>query len=330
MKFGLWVEPEMVNPDSDLYRKHPDWAMNFPGRPRTEGRNQLILNMARDDVKEHIFGVLDRLLTQNRIAFLKWDMNRNFSEPGWPEVAPAAQKQIWVKYVNNVYAIIDRLREKHPGVEIESCSGGGGRVDLGMLRRVDEVWTSDNTEAFDRLRIQDGFSAVYAPKVMMAWVTDVPNMNGRSTPLKFRFLVAMMGSLGIGANLNHWSDDDLSFASQMIAHYKAIRETVQQGRLYRLASPREGTFTANEYLSEDGRQAVLFAFLQAQQLLRPAPVVCLRGLDPEAVYRIRTIDDKLVDSRDNTSGAALMNRGIGLRLGGDFDGTMLVFERVDR
>jgi alpha-galactosidase len=329
MKFGLWVEPEMVNPDSDLYRQHPDWAMHFPGRPRTEGRNQLILNMARDDVKEHIFGVLDKLLTENHIAFLKWDMNRNFSEPGWPEAPPGTQKEIWEKYVYNVYAIIDRLRERHPGVEIESCSGGGGRVDLGMLRRVDQVWTSDNTEAFDRLRIQDGFSAAYAPKVMMAWVTDAPNMNDRSTPLKFRFLVAMMGSLGIGANLNHWSGNDFALAGKMIGHYKAIRETVQQGRLYRLASPREGTFTANQYVSEDGRQAVLFAFLQAQQLLRPAPVVCLRGLDPEAVYRIQTIDDKLADRRDTISGAALMNRGLTLRLGGDFDSTMLIFERVD-
>jgi alpha-galactosidase len=330
MKFGLWVEPEMVNPDSDLYRQHPDWAMHFPGRPRTEGRNQLILNMARDDVREHIFGMLDQLVSQNHIAFLKWDMNRNFSEPGWADAPGGAQKEIWVKYVNNVYAIIDRLRAKHPGLEIESCSGGGGRVDLGMLSRVDEVWTSDNTEAFDRLRIQDGFSAAYAPKVMMAWVTDVPNMNGRGTPLKFRFLVAMMGSLGIGANLNHWSDADFALATQMIGYDKEIRQTVQQGRLYRLASPAAGTFTANQYVSEDGHQAVLFAFLQAQQLLRPAPTVCLRGLDPDALYRVRTIDDKLADPRDTISGAALMNRGLNLRLVGDFDSTMLIFERIDR
>jgi alpha-galactosidase len=329
MKFGLWVEPEMVNPDSDLYRQHPDWAMHFQGRPRTEGRNQLVLNMAREDVKEHIFGVLDQLLTQNHIAFLKWDMNRNFSEPGWPEVPPDTQKEIWVKYVNNVYAIIDRLREKHPRVEIESCSGGGGRVDLGIMRRVDEVWTSDNTEAFDRLRIQDGFSAAYAPKVMMAWVTDVPNTNGRSTPLKFRFLVAMMGSLGIGANLNHWADADFDLASRMITQYKAIRETVQQGRLFRLASPREGTLTANQYVSNDGRQAVLFAFLEKQQLLRTVPPIALRGIDPDAIYRVTTIDDKLTDRRDTISGAALMNRGLVFRLTGDYDSTMLILDRVD-
>jgi alpha-galactosidase len=285
--------------------------------------------MAREDVKEHIFGVLDQLLTQNHIAFLKWDMNRNFSEPGWPEVPPDTQKEIWVKYVNNVYAIIDRLREKHPRVEIESCSGGGGRVDLGIMRRVDEVWTSDNTEAFDRLRIQDGFSAAYAPKVMMAWVTDVPNTNGRSTPLKFRFLVAMMGSLGIGANLNHWADADFDLASRMITQYKAIRETVQQGRLFRLASPREGTLTANQYVSNDGRQAVLFAFLEKQQLLRTVPPIALRGLDPDAIYRVTTIDDKLTDRRDTISGAALMNRGLVFRLTGDYDSTMLILDRVD-
>ena len=114
MDFGLWVEPEMVNPDSDLYREHPDWAMHFPGRPRTEARNQLVLNMARDDVKEYIFGWLDKLVSENNIAFLKWDMNRNFSEPGWPEAAPAEQKKIWVKYVSNVYEIIDRLRAQAP------------------------------------------------------------------------------------------------------------------------------------------------------------------------------------------------------------------------
>jgi len=164
---------------------------------------------------------------------------------------------------------------------------------------------------------------------MMAWVTDVPNLNGRSTPLRFRFLVAMMGSLGIGANLNHWSDADFTLGGQMVGYYKDIRETVQQGRLYRLFSPREGTLTANQYVSEDGRQAVLFAFLQDQQLLRPVPAIRLRGLDAEAVYRIRTIDWKLMEKHETITGAALMNRGVTLRLGGDFDSTMVIFDRVE-
>ncbi len=144
MDFGLWFEPEMVNPDSDLYRLHPDWAMNFPGRPRSEARNQLVLNMARDDVKEYIFGVLDKMLSENNIKYIKWDMNRHFGEPGWAEVPIPEQKEIWVKCVRNVYEIIDRLRAKHPALDIEACSGGGGRLDLGILERVNVVWASDN------------------------------------------------------------------------------------------------------------------------------------------------------------------------------------------
>jgi alpha-galactosidase len=327
MDFGLWFEPEMVNPDSDLYRHHPDWAMNFPGRPRSEARNQLVLNMAREDVKEYIFGVLDKMLSENNIKYIKWDMNRHFGEPGWSEVPLAEQKEIWVKYVRNVYEIIDRLRAKHPKLEIEACSGGGGRVDLGILERVNIVWTSDNTEAFDRLGIQEGFSYAYTSKVMSAWVTDVPNLNGRSTPLQFRFLVAMQGALGVGADLNKWTAEDFALATRMIGTYKSIRETVQEGDLYRLFSPRQGGLTANQYVSADGKQAVLFAFLHSQQYLRPAPTVCLRGLDENATYRVKPLDDKLVEKQEALSGAYLMRHGLNLNLTGDYDSTLVILDR---
>ena len=158
MDFGLWVEPEMVNADSDLYRAHPDWVIHFAGRPRSELRNQMVLNLARNDVREYIFGVLDKLATEYNIRYFKWDMNRAVSEPGWPDAGAADQRKLWVDYVRNLYDILDRLRAKHPKLEIESCSGGGGRIDLGILQRVDEVWPSDNTEALDRQRIQEGFS----------------------------------------------------------------------------------------------------------------------------------------------------------------------------
>ena len=329
MDFGLWFEPEMVNPDSDLYRQHPDWAMNFPGRSRSEARNQLVLNMARQDVKEYIFGVLDKMLSENNIKYIKWDMNRHFGEPGWPEASLAEQKEIWVKYVRNVYEIIDRLRARHPSLEIESCSGGGGRVDLGILERVNEVWTSDNTEAFDRLGIQEGFSLAYAPKIMSAWVTDVPNMNGRSTPLQYRFLVAMQGALGIGSNLNKWSAEDFALATRMVSTYKSIRETVQQGDLYRLFSPREGELTANQYVSADGKQTVLFAFLHSQQYLRPAPTVCLRGLEDKAAYRIKSLDGKLVEKQEVLSGSFLMHHGLNLSLRGDYDSTLVILEKTE-
>jgi alpha-galactosidase len=301
--------------------------MHFPDRPRTEARNQLVLNMARQDVKEHIFGVLDKLLRENNIAFFKWDMNRNFAEPGWPAVSPDEQKELWVQYVRNIYEIIDRLRANHPNVEIESCSGGGGRVDLGIMQRVDQVWTSDNTEAYDRLKIQEGFSYAYPAKVMMAWVTDVPNMNGRSTPLKYRFLVSMMGSVGIGSNLNHWKDEDFKLATDMVREYKQIRETVQQGDLYRLSSPRDPSgLTSNMYVAADGKQAAVFAFLDHQQYGSAAPIVYPRGLDPNATYKLRSIDRK-ADALETASGAYLMGDGIQFDLKGDYDSTLLVLER---
>jgi alpha-galactosidase len=322
MDFGLWVEPEMVNPDSDLYRAHPDWVMNFPGRPRSELRHQLILNMARQDVKEHIFGVLDKLASENNIRYFKWDMNRIFAEPGWPEMPPELQRTMWVQYVWNLYDIIDRLRAKHPQLEIESCSGGGGRIDLGILRRVEEVWTSDNTEAFDRLKIQEGFSQAYAAKFMSAWVTDVPNMNGRSTPLQYRFLVAMQGALGIGANLNRWQEQDSALATRMVATYKRIRNTVQLGDLYRLLSPRTNDVTANEYVAADGKQAVLFAFRHSQQYNTPAPVLYLHGLNERGVYRVAFLDGKTTD----LSGAYLMRHGLDLTLRGDYDSTAVILD----
>ncbi|MDQ2775996.1 MAG: alpha-galactosidase [Acidobacteriota bacterium] len=328
MDFGLWVEPEMVNPDSDLYRAHPDWVMNFPGRPRSELRNQLVLNLARDDVKEYIFGVLDKLASENNIRYFKWDMNRTFAEPGWPEVSPAEQRELWVKYVTNLYDILARLREKHPKLEIESCSGGGGRIDLGVLRYVDEFWTSDNTEAFDRLRIQEGFSEAYAAEFMSAWVTDVPNMNGRSTPLQYRFLVAMQGALGIGANLNKWTAEDDQLAAKMIALDKRFRATVQRGDLYRLLSPRTNDTTANEYVSKDGNQAVLFAYRHSQEYNTPPPTIRLQGLNPTSVYKLESIDGKLVDKQPEMSGAYLMQNGLNLKLVNDYDSTAVVLKRV--
>ena len=285
--------------------------------------------MARDDVREYIFGVLDQLLAQNNIKFMKWDMNRHFSEPGWPEVPVAEQKEIWVKYTRNVYEIIDRLRAKYPKLEIESCSGGGGRLDLAILERVDQIWTSDNTESFDRLRIQEGFTFGYAPKVMEDWVTDVPDLNGRSTPLKFRFLVAMQGSLGIGTDLNRWTEADFTLAKQMVAYYKTIRSTVQEGDLYRLFSLRESSLTANEYVSRDGKQAVVFAYLHSQQFLYPAPTLYLRGLDERALYRVKALDDKLVEDRELLSGSFLMNHGLNLKLIGDYDSTSVLLQKVE-
>jgi alpha-galactosidase len=331
MDFGIWVEPEMVNPDSDLYRKHPEWAMNFPGRPRTEARHQLLLNLARPDVMEYTFHWLDELVSNNEIDFLKWDYNRNWTEPGWDAVAVADQKKIYVAYVNNLYAILDRLRAKHPKLEIESCSGGGGRVDLGILRHTVEVWPSDNTDALDRLSIQDGFSHAYTPGVMMAWVTD-PQPT-RRTPLKFRFLVAMEGSLGIGANLNKFTPEDMAAGKDLVAFYKTIRPVVQQGAQYRLIAPSRpdapSERAATEYVSAEGDKAVVFAYLHSQNFGDLYPLVRLEGLDPKASYRLHPLDPKQVRSaQPEASGSYWMHHGLELDLSGDYDSTAVVLERV--
>jgi alpha-galactosidase len=329
MDFGLWVEPEMVNPDSELYRKHPDWVLNFAGRPRTEGRHQLVLNLARPDVRAYVYGFLDKLLAENDIAFLKWDYNRNWAEPGWPAAQLDEQKEVYVKYVENLYGILAELRQKHPRVEIESCSGGGARVDLGILRYVDEVWPSDNTDPFDRLSIQNGFTYAYAPGLMMAWVTDSPNwMNQRSTSLEYRFLSSMQGSLGIGANLNKWTPGDFATAKKLVAAYKQVRETVQEGALYRLISPVVSEYAATESVARDGHAAAVFAFLHSSQEGQPFPQLYLRGLDPDATYSLHLQAGQLADGAvERASGDYWMHHGVAVSLRSDFQAAFFTLER---
>ena len=330
MSFGLWVEPEMVNPDSDLYRAHPDWVLSFPGRQRTEARNQLVLNLARPDVKDYVLNFLDKLVKENDIAFLKWDYNRNWSEPGWAAVPLAEQKEVYVRYTDNLYAILAELRRRHPKLEIESCSGGGGRVDLGILRYAEEVWPSDNTDALDRLTLQDGFTHAYTPGIMMAWVTDVPNfLDQRVIPLPFRFDVAMTGALGVGSNITKWDAQESAVATRRIAFYKTIRSTVQTGALYRLIAPEDSEESALNYVAADGHQAVLFAFLHSQHLGTPYPPLRPQGLEAAAEYRLTALDpDKAPGLPASMTGSALMNVGLTLKLAGDYASTAIVLDRV--
>jgi alpha-galactosidase len=329
MQFGLWVEPEMVNPDSDLYRAHPDWVINFPGRQRSEARNQLVLNLARKDVCQYLLKMLDDLVSSNNIAYLKWDHNRTWSEPGWPEVAPDEQQKLYVEYVNNLYKLLAELRRRHPQLEIESCASGGGRVDLGIMKLTEQVWTSDNTDPYDRLVIQDGYSHAYAPAAMMAWVTDSPNwLNRRATSLEYRFLSAMQGGLGIGANLNHWKEEDFAKARRLVEEYKKVRATVQLGNLYRLVSPRNHSpRSATLSVSQDRKQAVLFAFLHSSTTRTAQQAIQLRGLDPDAVYTLRAIAGAAAPRTVvKASGAYWMGHGLKVVLEGDFQAAAFVLE----
>ena len=326
MRFGIWVEPEMVNPDSDLYRAHPDWAYHFDNRTRSQRRNQLVLNLARPDVADYVYQSLDRLLSEDNIEFVKWDMNRPFSEPGWPGKAGRNPERVWVEHVRTLYAIIDALRAAHPGVDFESCSGGGGRVDLGILSRVEQVWTSDNTDAWDRVAIQEGFTQAYAPSVMMAWVTDSPNfLTGRRLPMSFRFHVAMAGSLGIGADLTQWTEADISEAAGLVAAYKQIRPVVQRGRLYRLASARTGPLGAHQYLAADGAEVVVLAWWGPAQCGAGLGRLRLAGLDDGARY---------TDVAAGTGywGASLASDGLALPAGpeSDFGSALVRLVRQER
>ncbi|RZQ63785.1 alpha-galactosidase [Amycolatopsis suaedae] len=280
MRFGLWVEPEMVNPDSGLYRAHPDWVLHETGRRRTELRNQLVLNFARDDVAAWALDWLDRLVGEHGIDFLKWDANRPFTEAGWPEAADPGR--LWTGHVRAVHSILDTLRQRHPGLQIEACSGGGGRADLGMLARTDQVWTSDNTDPVDRLGIQDGYAQVYPARTMAAWVTDSPNfLTGRHTPLRFRAHVAMTGALGIGGDIAAWPPDALAEARELVALYRRIRHVVHDGDRYRLTPPAAGV-EALQYVH--GAETVVFAFRVSTGYGVPPSPVPLRALDPGARY----------------------------------------------
>ncbi|SCF81479.1 alpha-galactosidase [Streptomyces sp. Ncost-T10-10d] len=292
MGFGLWVEPEMTNPDSDLYRRHPDWVLHMPHRRRTELRHQLVLNFAREDVTEWAYKWLDRLVAQHTIDYLKWDMNRAFTEAGWPGHPDG--ERLWTDHTRGVYAVIDRLRHAHPGLRIEGCAGGGGRADLGMLARTDQTWISDNTDAVDRITIQHGYSQIYPARTMSAWVTDSPNPHtGRTTPLPYRFHIAMTGALGIGGDLSHWSQPELDEARELVALYKSIRPVVQFGRQYRLED-------AVQYMADD--RLVVIAWGHDRDLP-------LNGLSLDDVYV-----DELTGAEHHA--ANLLTRGLPLHLGG--------------
>ncbi len=303
MAFGVWVEPEMVNPDSELYRANPDWVLHYPGRSRDELRRQLVLNFARDDVRAWAGDWLDRLVTDGALDYLKWDMNRGFGNAGWPERADG-QDWLWIEHTRGVYQVIDRLRAAHPGLRIESCAGGGGRVDLGILARTDQVWPSDNTDPYQRQSIQHGLSQLYPASIMSAWVTDQPYGDDERRE-QYAYHVAMAGILGIGGDLNAWTDRQRERARRNIAAYREIRATVQRGRQYRLGGrPGEG-LSGLAYVLDD-EVAVLVYRPHAE--VRPEPD-CLRlaGLDPDARYQVRDDPDRIA------SGHVLMRSGLALR-----------------
>ncbi len=320
MKFGIWVEPEMVNPLSKLYIDNPSWVYNFENRERTTSRGQLVLNITKEEVQEFIYNMLDDLLSTYDIDYIKWDANRPISEGGARNLG-INEKKMWFEHINSLYDIVKRLKQKHKNVLFEACASGGGRIDYGILGIFDDFWTSDNTDAYDRLFIQDTYSKIYPIKAMRAWVTDCPNfLSQRNIPLRFRFHSAMMGTLGVGGNILKWSEEDLELSREMIEQYKEIREVVQEGDFYRLNHTSQNDYHLFQYTKE--KETLLFAFLpQTKVGHRPAKIK-LRNLEKDAMYEYILDNEKYVKS-----GAYLMNFGINMHLRGDYLSEIISFTR---
>lgn len=302
MDFGLWVEPEMVNPDSDLYRTHPEWAYHFENREASELRHQLVLNMTIPEVQEYIFNMVDDLLSNYNIKYIKWDMNRPFSQAGAENLDNP--KMYSYLHTKAVYDIVDRLKEKHQDVQIEACASGGGRAELGALSHFDMVWTSDNTDAIDRMTIQNGYSLLRPIKAMRAWVTDISGCN-KPTSLDFRFNIAMQGALGLGGNLLKYSEEDLEISKKNIALYKEIRHIVQFGDLYRLMTIEKDEVLMTQYVTADKKQSVAFIAANGTKFFKKRIPIKFAGLDENSDYKF-TLQGKAYKK----SGAYLMNVGI--------------------
>lgn len=327
MEFGLWVEPEMVNPNSQLYKSHPDWVMHFPNRTRNEWRHQLTLNLAREDVFNYLYEALSNLLSKHNIKYLKWDRNRGLSEPGWPSAASAAQREIRIRYVNNLNRLIDTLQKKFPDVLFESCASGGGRPDLGMLSRMDQTWTSDNTNPLDRLFIQFGYLSAYPAGSMVCWTTEY-DRKSINLPLDFIFDVAMQGVLGVGDNILKWNAAHKATAKRKIEEYKRIRPIIQKGKLYRIYSPLEGNRIALQYISQDEREIVALLYnLQnipdgTQMNNQQQKMLLFQGLDPSAQYQIINQEATVY------TGAFLMDIGIPWPIKADFRSQVTRFKKL--
>ena len=321
LKFGLWFEPEMISPDSDLYRAHPDWCLHVDGRARVEMRNQLILDLSRKEVQDYIIESVSAVLESARIEYVKWDMNRNMTEPFSGAQTPERQKETQHRYMLGLYRVLEEITARFPEILFESCSGGGGRFDPGMLYYMPQTWTSDDSDAAERMFIQYGTSFVYPPCAMGAHVSAVPNhQTGRTTAMQTRGDVALGGNFGFELDLSQLSDADAETVRRLIEREKQVRTLVRTGEFTRLLSPFDHPYAAWQFRARDNSEALVCAY---RLMTRPAtPHLLLRasGLDESAVY--------MDDDGNTCSGAALTRYGLWLHLPGDFTSKVIHLRRI--
>ena len=323
LKLGLWFEPEMVSPISELYKEHPDWCIHIPGRNRSEARRQLILDYSREDVCNYIIEKISEVLSSAPISYVKWDMNRNMSEIGSAKLPANRQREVAHRYILGLYKVLEEITTRFPDVLFESCSGGGGRFDPGMLYYMPQTWTSDNTDAIERLKIQFGTSMVYPNASIGCHVSAVPNHQvDRITPIETRGVVAMSGNFGYELDITKLPESEKEIIKEQVKLYKEIRETIQFGKCYRLSSPFENNDIAWMFISKDCEE-IIVSFVRT--LAKPnSKFISLKlvGLDESSKYEI--LGENII-----VGGDELMNIGLNVpELKGDYQAKMWRLKKV--
>ena len=323
LQFGLWFEPEMVSPISELYKEHPDWCIHIPGRNRSEARRQLILDYSREDVCNYIIEKISEVLSSAPISYVKWDMNRNMSEIGSAKLPANRQREVAHRYILGLYKVLEEITTRFPDVLFESCSGGGGRFDPGMLYYMPQTWTSDNTDAIERLKIQFGTSMVYPNASIGCHVSAVPNHQvDRITPIETRGVVAMSGNFGYELDITKLPESEKEIIKEQVKLYKEIRETIQFGKCYRLSSPFENNDIAWMFISK-GCEEIIVSFVRT--LAKPnSKFISLKlvGLDESSKYEI--LGENII-----VGGDELMNIGLNVpELKGDYQAKMWRLKKV--
>jgi alpha-galactosidase len=292
IKFGIWVEPEMVNPKSELYEKHPDWVISQPHRERTLQRNQLILDLSNPEVRKFVFNTVDNILQENPgIEYVKWDCNRYVFNSGSPYLPANKQTHLFFDYAGHLMDIMKKISEKYPDITFMACSGGGGRIDYGSMQYFDEYWISDNNDPLQRLITQWGSQYFFPTVGLASHVSVSPNhISGRSMSLKCRFDIAMAAKLGMDLQPSQMTEKEYEFSKNAIQTYKEIRNTILTGDLYRILSPYKNNRTAYMYVNNNRSEAVIFNFLVRKEVYPKPPTIVLQGLDPEKKYTLKEIN----------------------------------------
>ena len=335
MKFGIWIEPEMVNEDSSLYREHPDWAFVIPGRRPNRSRHQLVLDFSRKEVVDYIYEMIAKILRESSISYIKWDMNRYMTEPYSRTAEPARQGEVMHRYILGVYDLYTRLTEEFPEILFESCASGGARFDPGMLYFAPQTWTSDDTDANERTKIQYGTSYVYPIVAMGSHVSAVPNHQVfRKTPISTRANIAYFGTFGYELDLNLLSDQEMEEVKKQVAFMKEYRELIQvDGDFFRLLSPFEGNDTAWQVVSQDKKQSVAMFYQKLNKVNASWLRLKVKGLQEDGLYQVILADEPA--KTYEAYGDELMYGGITIdrmelnRRGGDFASLLFVIKKVN-